>query len=247
MALTANIVRTAVSADGSESTWVDQTVYGSGNPDAADVGIFLDANKVDEQLVSSPLIVTPTLGGTTYTGYQTPGGGTFITKNGADGNTQYLFVIVPIWVTGTGVYIVNDMVVFNNLAYKCIQAVSGSSTDPATDIVNWVSIVDPITLIGSWADTNNWAFQVQNKVLDFNTATCLAKLGIRDAQENCSDDCGCGGGDCNCNNKTARTFSRVRSLLFSMRLDEAQQLFTAGERAARLAEKYCSDCGCLTR
>lgn len=234
MALVANLVRTAVTADGSQSTWEDQTIYSGANPGRAAVAVYLTAYKVDVNLVESALIVTA---------FDPEIATEFITANGIDGHHKYYFVIIPNWLIGT-TYNQYDLVwdTTLNAFYQFIYSTPTAGI-AVSNTTYWAVVADPsakIVDVGTSIASGNLVYQIVQKIVDYETATCFVKLGIRNAKENC-------GGDCSCDNKTYRTFTRIRNLLTSMRLDEAQELWTAGERAARLAEKYCDECGCLTR
>lgn len=234
MALVANLIRTAVTVDGSQSTWTDSTVYGTSNPNRNEVAVYLTAQKVNETLVESALTVT-TFDPEVVT--------VFTTTNDIDGHHRYKFVIIPNWLVGT-TYNQFDLVwdPTLNAFYEFINSTPTAGIVVA-DVNYWVIVADPTTKIanvGTISESGNLIYQIVDKIVDYATATCFVKLGIKNAKENC-------GGDCSCDNKTYRTFTRIRNLLTSMRLDEAQGLWIAGERAARLAEKYCDECGCLTR
>jgi len=237
MALTPNLVRIAVAADGSTSSWSDNTVYGSTNPNRNQVAVYLTAYKVDENLVESSLLVTP---------FDPAVATTFITANDIDGHYKYYFVIVNNYNGSTTYNQYNVVYSASPAGFYQYNNPTPSSGSPVTDTTHWTPVPDPTKLIaniGTPTDPLNLTWQIVEKVLDYNTAKCFTKLTINKCKDSC-DDCGCSEG---CDDKMFKLVNRIFDLLTAMRLDEAQQLFTAGERAARMAEKYCGDCGCSTR
>lgn len=236
MALIANLVRTQISDDGLVSVWTDQTVYGSPNPDRNQVAVYLTAFKVDSNQVESPL---------TTIIFDPEVATTFTTANDVDGWYKYYFIIVNNWLIGT-VYNRYD-VVWDTTTNKFYQYINSapSSGNAVTDTIHFSVLADPTVVIndvGTSEAPGNIAYQVINKILTVDTSQCYLKLAARNAKENCGD-----GGDCGCESKVAKNLMKVRNLFTNMGFDELQGKFIQGEKNARLAEKYCSDCGCLRR
>ncbi len=232
MALTPLLTFTSVTADGSQSTLTDATVYGGANPDRNEVAIYLTAYKVDEDQVESALTVE-TFDPETAT--------TFTVTNTIDGRYKYKFVIVDYWLVGT-VYNQYDMVwsPTENAFYQYIFA-TPSSGQLVTNTTYYSPVTDPTTIIdddGTAEESGNLIFQILEKIIDYATAACYANIAILSAKENCADDCGC-------SSKLCKSKNRIRTLLSVMRISDTRQQYLQGERFAREAEKYCSDCGCL--
>ncbi len=235
MALTANLVRTAVTADGTETTWTDQTVYGSPNPNRNQVALYLTAYKMDSNQESSVLIVDS---------FDPEVVTSFVTDNDVDGWYQYRFVIVNNWLIGT-TYNRYDVVwsPTENAFYQYIN-VTPSAGNLVTDPVYFIEIDDPTGLIddlGTEQAPGNLVYQVINKILSYETAICYLKLSSKYAKENCAS------GDCGCDSPAYKTLIKIRTLFYNLTFDEVQGKFIQGEKNARLAEKYCSDCGCIKR
>lgn len=235
MALTANLVRAAVTAPGTTSTWTDETVYGGANPDRNEVALYLTAYKVDEDLVETALTVT-TFDPEVVT--------EFTTTNGIDGWHKYYFVIVDNWLVGTE-YEKYDLVwsTTENAFYEYIND-TPSTGNLVTNATYFTVVTDPTTKIanvGTDEESGNLIYQVINKVLSYQTSICYIKAASKHAKENCSS------GDCNCDSRLSRAFHNIRDLFNNLPLNESTGLYIQGEKNARLADKYCDDCGCLTR
>jgi hypothetical protein len=235
MALTADLDRTAVSADGIESTWEDNTVYGGANPDRNEVAVYLTAYKVDEDLEETELDVET---------FDPETADEFTTTNGDDGWHKYYFVIVDNWLVGT-TYTKYDLVwsTSQNAFYEYIN-----DTDTAGNLVTnttyWLVVADPTTKIenvGTDEESGNLIYQVVNKVLDFQTSICYIKAASQFAKEVCDNS-----GECACDTRLGKQFTKIRNLFASLPLNESTGKYLEGEKNARLAEKYCDDCGCLS-
>ena len=234
MALIPNLIRTQVTAPGTISTWVDSTVYGGAELLRNQVALYLTAYKVDENLVESSLVV-PTFDPETVT--------TFTTPNTIDGHYKYNFVIIKNWLIGT-TYNRYDLVwdTTTNLFYEYVN-ITPAAGNAVTNINFFIPVTDPtvkIANVGTALNPGNLIYQIINKVVSFQTSICFVKA----ASKTCKEDCD---GDCGCNSKTSKLFLRIRNLYSTLGLNEAQGKYLEGERNARLAEKYCDDCGCLTR
>lgn len=235
MALTANLVRSTITAPGTESTWTDETVYGGANPDRNEVALYLTAYKVDEDLVETALEVE-TFDPETVT--------EFVTTNGEDGYHKYYFIIVDNWLIGT-TYNKYDLVwsTAQNLFYQYIND-SPTAGNAVTNTNYFSPVADPTSLlqdIGTSEEPQNIVYQIIGKVVDFQTSICYMKASAKHAKETCD------GNDCGCDSRIGRLFHKIRDLFNSLALNEAQGQFIQGEKNARLAEKWCDDCGCLTR
>ncbi len=236
MALTADLVRAIISAPGTSSQWSDETVYGSPNPDRSDVAVYLTAYKVDEDQVETALEVED---------FDPETADEFITENTIDGWYKYNFVIIPVWLVGT-TYNQYDLVWDTVTAafYEYINA-SSSAGNAVTDVNYFTPVADPtvkIANVGIATESGNLIYQVINKVVAFQTSLCFIKSTSKTCKESCSPT-----SDCTCGSRTAKLATRIRCLFTNLSLDEAQGKFLEGEKNARLAEKYCDECGCLTR
>lgn len=236
MALTANLVRSSISTDGLTSNWTDSTVYGGANPLRNQVAVFITAYKVDENQVETALAVTT---------FDPEVATTFVTTNGVDGWTRYYFIIVNNWLVGT-TYNRYDLVwdPTGNKFYQYIN-VTSTSGNAVSNTTYWAVVTDPtiyIKQIGTTTAVNNMAaYQVINKVIDFKTSVCYIKASSQHAKESCDT------GECGCDTRLGSLFHKIRDLFASLTLNESTGKYLEGERNARLAEKYCDDCGCLTQ
>lgn len=237
MALTANLTFTSVSQDGSQSTLTDSTVYGGANPARNQVAVYLTAFKVDEDLVETAL---------TIAAFDPELATTFTVTNTIDGRYRFKFVIINNWDVAT-TYDQYDLVwdTTQNAFYEYINA-TPSSGNAVTNPTYWTTVADPTTKIanvGTAQEADNLVYQILEYIIDYQTAKCYAQVAIEQAKELCEDDCNCGGGGCS--SKLCKSKNRIRTLLSVMRIANIQQKYLQGERFAREAEKYCSDCGCL--
>lgn len=233
MALTADLNRTAVAEDGSTSTWSDDTVYGTPNPDRNEVAVYLTAYKVDEDLVETALEVT-TFDPETAT--------TFTTTNGVDGYHKYYFVIVPRWDVAVE-YSQYDLVWSESEAafYEYTNA-TPTTGNLVTDSTYFTVIADPTTKIAdinTAEESGNLIYEVVEKVLDYNGSVCFLKAGIQHAKEICDND------SCGCDTRLGKYYHKIEDLFTSLAMYETVGRFVDGEKKARLLEKYCDDCGCL--
>lgn len=236
MALTADLVRTATTADGSSSTFTDETVYGTANPDRNEVAVYLTAYKVDEDLVETALTVT-TFNPETATAFT-------VSNGSVDGWVKYNFVIVDNWLIGT-TYTKYDLVwdTGQNAFYEYIND-SDTAGNIVTNTTYWLVVADPTTKIanvGTVTESGNLIYQVVNKVLSFQTSICYIKAQSLKAKECCGSD------DCGCDSRLTRLATRIRDLFANLPLNESTGEYLQGEKNARLVEKYCDDCGCLQR
>ena len=235
MALTPNLTRSAIIAPGTTSVWTDNTVYGGANPARASVALYFTAYKVDENLVESALVV-PTFDPESVI--------TFTSPNTIDGHYKYYFVIVNNWLVGT-TYNKYDLV-WNTTQNKFYEYVNStpSAGNAVTNPLYFTEVSDPTSKIANVGTTSNPAnliYQVIDKVVSFNTGVCFVKTAFKVCKDGCEEDCGCGG------TKVNKLFVKIRNLYTNLGLNEAQGKYLEGERNARLAEKYCDDCGCLNR
>lgn len=234
MPLVGDLVRQTIVSPGTSSIWDDETIYGGANPDRNEVALYLTAYKVDEDQVESALDVT-TFDPKTVT--------QFTTTNGIDGWHKYYFIIVDDWLVGT-TYNQYDVVwsPTEEAFYQYINA-TPSAGNLVTNATYFVVVTDPSALIqdvGTAEEPGNIVYQVINKIVSFQTSVCYIKAASRHAKVSCS------GGDCGCGTKLGRLYHKIRDLFNSLPLNESLGLFIEGEKNARLAEKWCDDCGCLT-
>lgn len=233
MALTANLIRSAVTAPGTTSTWTDSTVYGGANPDRNEVALYLTAYKVDQAQVETALAVT-TFDPEVVT--------SFITANGIDGWHKYYFVIVDYWLVGIE-YEKYDLVwsPTENAFYEYIND-TPSTGNLVTNATYFTVVSDPtvkIANVGTVQESGNLVYQVINKILDYQTSICYLKAQSLKAKESCGCD------DCGCDSRISRYAIKIRDLFANMTINETTGTYIDGEKNARLASKYCDDCGCL--
>jgi len=233
MALTANTTRTAVTL--TNSNWLDETVYGGANPLRTAVAVFFTAYKVNEDQVETPLAVQA---------FDPKVATTFVSTNGIDGWHKYYFAIVNDWLVGT-TYNRYDLVwsPTEEAFYEYIN-VTPSAGNVVTNPLFFLLVPDPTTKIanaGTALASGNLIFQVIQKVVSFSTSICYLKAAAKHAKEDCA------GGNCSCDSRLGRLYHRIRDLFSLLAVNETTGQFIEGERNARLAEKYCDDCGCLTR
>ena len=233
MALTANLTRTAISSDGTESTFEDETVYGGANPDRNEVAVYLTAYKVDEDQEETALDIET---------FDPETADEFTVTNGDDGWHKYYFVIVDNWLIGT-TYNQYDLVwsTTENGFYEYINE-SSTAGNAVTNTTYFSPVTDPTTKIanvGTEEESGNLIYQVVEKVLSFQTSICYIKAMSLKAKECCIND------DCNCDAKIVRLANKIRDLFSNLTLNESTGQYLEGEKNARLAEKYCDDCGCL--
>lgn len=234
MALTADLVRQSIVSPGTSTNWDDDTVYGGANPDRNEVALYLTAYKVDEDLVESALEVD-IFDPKTVT--------EFTVESTVDGWYKYYFIIIDDWLVGTS-YNQYDVVwsPTEEAFYQYINA-TPSAGNVVTNLTYFEIVADPSALlqdIGTTEEPQNIVYQVINKVVSFATSICYAKAAAKHAKEACT------GSSCGCDSKIGRLFHKIRDLFASLPLNEGQGLYIQGEKNARLAEKWCDDCGCLT-
>jgi hypothetical protein len=233
--MTANLVRNDITAPGTTSVWVDQSVYTS--PARNQVALDLTAFKVDENQVESALSVV-TFDPKTVT--------TFTTTNTTDGWYKYYFIILDDWLIGT-TYNKYDLVwsTAQSKFYEYTNA-TPSSGNAVTNLTYWSPVTSPslkLKNIGTTSAPGNIrGYQIISKVVSFLTSICFLKAVAAKSKEDCDCD-----GDCGCGGKTAKLAGRIEDLLTTMEFDEVRGLYIEGERDARLAQKYCDDCGCNER
>lgn len=238
MALTASITFGAVATGGASYVITDITTYGGANPARNTVGVFLTAYKVNEDLDETAMTVASFLPASAATFTITIP----TTDDNGDGWHKIYFIICDKWLIGT-TYDQYD-VVFDSVGLKFYQYinVASSAGHLVSNTSYWSELTDPTSVIadvGTSEEPGNIVYTVTSKIIDYQTAKCFSTLVTGNARENCGEDC-----DCDPNSKLAKTLRKVRGLLTAMRIDDTQQLYLAGERAARLAENYCDDCGC---
>lgn len=230
MALVADLEKTAVSADGTLTTWTDNTVYGGANPDRNAVAVYFTVYKVDEDLEETAVTVQS---------FDPETASTFVSTNGVDGRYKAYFIIVDYYAGGT-TYERYDLAydAAGNTFYEYINSTPAAGID-VSNAAYWSAIADPTSVIqnvGTASESGNVVYQVVETILYYATSKCYSVATIEDAKNSCGngdcDDCGCG------------DLQKIDSLLQGMRIADAYQLYTEGERLARQAEKFCADCGC---
>lgn len=228
------ITQVLVSEDGETITIADNYEYGTPNPDRDDVGVYFTAFKVDEDLAETALTVTA---------FDPETVDEFTIEYDSDGRNKFIFVQAPNWLIGT-TYNRYDVVwsLTQNAFYEYVNA-SATAGNVVTNSTYWSVVPDPTELLenlGQADEPDLLTYQIFEAVLDFNTAKCYADVAILAAKENCNDDC-------DCKSRIGRAKNKIRTLLSVMRIANIRGRYTAGEKAAREAERYCEDCGCLER
>lgn len=232
MALVSDLNRTAVAQDGSTSSWSDDTVYGGANPDRNEMAVYLTAYKVDEDLVETAVTVTT---------FDPEDATTFTTANAVDGHFKYYYSIIPRWDIAVE-YNQYDLVwsVAEQAFYQYTNA-TPSTGNAVTDSNYFTSVTDPNTKIadvGTDEEPGNLIYEVVQKIVDYYGSVCFLKAGIQNAKETCATD------TCNCDSRLGKYYHKIEDLFTSLSMYETTGRYTDGERAARLLEKYCDDCGC---
>jgi len=249
MALIPLLALTAVSEDGTTSTLTDGTVYGApGNPfqERVDEAVYLTAYKVAEDLVETTIPITT---------FDPETASSFTITNDVDGWYKFYFVIINRWLVGT-TYNRYDLTWSESEQgfYQYIN-VTPSSGNAVTDLAYFNPVADPTSTlqdIGEASEPTNITYQIYEYIIDYQTAKCYGTAAMLDAKENCgyTGNYASGsskGSDCTCGSKTGKAVARLRTLLAVMRIANVRGQYLEGERFARLAEKYCDDCGCLNR
>lgn len=232
MIITPNLVRSTITSPGTSSTWTDSTVYGGSGPARNTVGLFLTAYKMDKLQVATSLSVTS---------FNPETATTLTTTNTIDGWYRYFFIICPYWLIGT-TYNQYDIVWDHaTLAFYRYINISPSAGNAVSNTTYFSPIPDPTSAIRSGLITTNVAYQVIDKVVDFQTSICYLKAASNHAKHTCSSD------DCGCDSRTGKYLHKIRDLFAILSINETTGQFIEGERNARLVEKYCNDCGCITR
>lgn len=233
--MTANLVREDITAPGTSTTWNDESVYTSParNQVALDFTIF----KVDEDGVESA---------ETVTAFDPKTATEFIATNTTDGRYTAYFIIINDWLVGA-TYNQYDLVwsPTEELFYQYINA-TPSAGNVVTNVIYFEEVANPsLKLREINTDTepgNIQAYQIINKIVTFQTSICFTKAVSLKSKSGCDCD-----GDCGCDDKLKRLIDKIEDLFTVMELDEVRGLYTEGERNARLAQKYCDDCGCSCR
>lgn len=232
--LTPDLERTLISEDGTESTFSDSTTYGAGGDPARNaVAIYLTAYKVDEDQEETALTVTT---------FDPELATTFTVENGDDGWHKYYFIIADNWSVATEYS--RYQVVWSTTENKFYQYTNAtpSTGNAVTNSIYFTHLPDPTVVIediGTDEEPDNIAYQVVDKILREQTSICYLKSQALKAKESCGCD------DCGCDSKLTRYATRIRDLFAVLAINESTGQYIEGEKNARLAEKYCDECGCL--
>lgn len=231
MALSLDFRISAVAADASYVQLTDYTVYGSPNQLRNTVAVSMTAYKVDEfqaetaQIVSTydPELVT-----------------VFQIATTVDGWVKYYCLVTNYFNIGT-TYNQYDLVwdATSNAYYQYIFA-TPSAGHTVNNTTYFTPVTDPTALIKNYGlanQVNNISFQIVNVIQRYQTEACYSLIATEVAKEACLGDCGP-------KNTLLTTFVRLDVLLNAAVIDEIDQTYVAGERAMRLAERYCDDCDC---
>ncbi len=235
MALVAAVTRTSVTDDGLESIFSDGTEYGAPEADRNQVAVWFTAFKMDVNQVATALAVDT---------FDPEAATSFTAANGVDGWHRYMFIIAPRWdvaVEYNQYDIVWDEAEAAFYEYTYATATTGNLV---TDTFYWTLIADPTTKIadvGTAEESGNLVYQVIDKVVSFQTSICNLKAASKHAKEVCNT------GACDCDTTLGKYYMKIRNLFAIMAINETTGQYIEGEKNARLAEKYCDDCGCLTR
>jgi hypothetical protein len=235
MALVADYRVESVTADGATTTIKEYTVFGGANPLKADTAVALTAYKVDESLVETSMVVTPN----TASPYTVT---TWDVTNTVDGWVKHYISLIPKWLVGT-TYNRYD-VVYDVAAYYQYINITSTAGNLTSNATYWVAVPDPtkpiISAYGTSTQSNNLIFQILNIITKYQAQKCYVKLAAKLAKDNCIEEYSPRSPD----SVYFTTFTRLDALLNVSYIDEVQQLYLAGEKAMRLAERFCEDCGC---
>lgn len=231
MALTLDFRISAVASDASYVILTDYTVYGTPNQLRNTVAVAMKAYKVDEDQVESTQVVQA-YDPETITAFQV--------TNTIDGWVRYYVVVVDNFNIAT-VYNRYDLVwdATGSAFYQYIFPTS-SSGHTVSNTTYFSPVTDPtqyIRYVGLTNQVNNISYQVVNVVQRYLAESCYSLIATKVAKDACLDDC-------SPKNTLLNTFVRLDVLLNAAVIDEIDQLYVAGERAMRLAERYCDDCDC---
>lgn len=235
MALIPNIYKDSSPEDGSYNVIGDHTVYGTPNDDRNEVAVFLTAYKIDVSLEETALIVEA---------FDPETATEFRVTNTVDGRYRYYFIIAPLY--NIAIEYKKYDVVYSTVEETFYEYVNDtpSTGSSVTDLSYFKEVTDPtvkIRDVGTEAESDNIVYQVYELINGYNTAKCYALAVIEAAK-----DCSCNS-DCGCDSKCNKALKKIRTLRAVMTVANARQMYMEGEKAARQAEKYCNDCGCLTR
>lgn len=230
MALTLNLVKSSVSVIDTDTTYTNLTDstanYGTGgNPIRDAFAVFLAAFKVDVNLKETALSVQD---------YDPEDATTFVVVNSIDGHQKFKYCVIPRYTSATG-YSLYD-VVWSETEEKWYRAKLGGFSDiEPPNTTYWEEIADPSELIdndGTSEESPNLQYQILETVLDISARQCLGQLAIDNSKEAC---------DANCikPNQLSKDVEALRSLVYWMQVADSRQLYTKGEKFARLSETYC--------
>jgi len=237
MALVADYRVEAVTDDGTETTIKDYTVFGAPNADRADIAVLLSAFKTDEDQVETGMTSTP----------DDPDpyvAANWTITNTIDGWVKYYIALIPKWAIGT-TYNQYDVVYDGGTVYQYIN-VTPSAGNATSDINYWspVTTTDTakvvVSMVGTASEPGNLTYQLLQVIHKWNAQKCYVRLAAKLAKDRCIEEYPV------TSKKSVyfAAFTKLDALLNVSYIDEIQGLYIAGERAMRLAEKYCDDCGC---
>lgn len=242
MALTADFRIESVTTDGVYTTIQDYTTYGSPNLNRNQIAVVATAYKVDEDLLETSMTITPD-DADPYLTTQ------FVLDNriggvATDGWMKVYISLIPKWdAVPSTVYNKYDVVYDTTGVDGYYQYINStpSSGNATSDTNYWQLITDPtkaiIEKVGTSEAVGNLTYQVFNFISKYQAQKCYVKVAAKVSKDHCLEEN-------QVNSVFYTTFTKLDSLLNVAYIDEAQGLFLAGERAMRLAERYCNDCGC---
>lgn len=230
MALSANpqIDEVVLTDEGSNTLVSDDTTYGLPELTRSEVGVFLLAYKVDEDLVHTALTIE-TYDPTVVTSWTI--------ENTIDGYQKYVMLIVPSY-TSSPTFNAND-VVWDITTHSIYQNISGAVANsvPLEDTDTWAvkTAQEVYDLLDTASEPSNLVIGETSTVLTIKAKQCLGNLAPQHAKENCP---GCPG-----NAKLKEQFDDLWLLIYLAAVASSRQKYVEGERFMRSAENYC-DCGC---
>lgn len=229
MALTLALEKTSISIT-DEITYTNLTDstsdYGlAGNAARNTLAVFLTAYKVDIDLVETALTVAT---------YDPETATTFTITNSIDGHQRFKFCVIPRYSAST-TYLQYD-VVWNGTDETWYRAKLNSfSAIAPPNTTYWEVVSDPSTLIdndGTSSESQNLQYQILETVLDIAARQCLGGKAIDESKDACMKDCVQ-------TKQLSKDVDAIRSLVYWMQVADSRQLYTKGEKFARLADSYC--------
>lgn len=218
------IVRTET---GSQTVIADSTSYGGVNPPRTSVAVEIRAVKIDTSQNETSLTVES---------YDPETVQSFTVNNTVDGWQRFYCSIIDDY-DGVTIYNQYDVVYYptTGLYYRSISSTPFSGILP-TVTANWnpVTYDQIVAALGTDEEAQNVVTQIVQTVLSFASTQCLDDAVIKSAMEGC-----CGG----CNDKQTELKKQdLFTLTYAMNVASSREMYLQGEKFAREAETYCTNC-----